>query len=548
MHFNFRQCYRLVVWLLLFAPGFAWAQEPAEKLPAISVERLRADVKYLSSEQLQGRGVGTRGEELATDHIAAQFEKAGLKPMGDRGTYFQAVPLVLVKTGTDATLVSIQGDQTTSFKLEDEFVGVSYSQLTEDFEAEAIFVGHGISAPEFGWDDYKDVDVKGKILILFTNEPPSDDVKFFGGKSLTYYGRWTYKFEEATRRGAKAVFIIHTPETAGYPYSVVKTVKGAQLEREPDTPSLAFAGWLSSRGGEKLLASIGLSVEDAIKKADTRGFKPIPLGTKLKAHIPTAVQKVASKNVIGAIEGSDPTLKSEAVIFTAHWDHLGVRKSATGTEEIYYGALDNASGSAILMELARAWAAMNPKPKRTALFLATTAEESGLLGAFYYAAHPVVPLGKTAMDFNFDNVYPIGEPESIVLNGAERTTAWKALQDTASRHSLTIEPDQRGHLGFYYRSDHFALARGGVPAFSVGRGEKVKGKPADFMKKVSEDFIANIYHTPNDKFHAEWDFAAYPVLMKFTLDAAREVANAPTLPNWLPGDEFRPAREKSGVK
>ncbi len=442
----------------------------------------------------------------------------------------------------------IQGGKSTPFKLEEEFVGMSHTQRSEDFDAEAIFVGHGISAPEFGWDDYKDTDVKGKVVILFTNEPPSDDPKFFNGKSLTYYGRWTYKFEEATRRGATAVFIIHTPETAGYPYSVVRTIKGAQLLRDPGAPALAFAGWMSARAGDKVLASIGLTVEEALKRADTRGFKPIPLGTRLKGHIPTTVQRVASKNVIGAAEGSDPKLKAEIVLFTAHWDHLGVRQSSLGTQEVFSGALDNASGCSILMELARAWTATNPKPKRTALFLATTAEESGLLGASYYAAHPVIPLGMTAINFNFDTVSPIGEPESIVLNGAEKTTVWKLLQDTAARHALAIEPDKRGHLGLFYRSDHFALARAGVPAFSVGRGEKVKGKPADFTKKLTEEFIANVYHTPNDKYREQWDFIGYPVLMRFVLDAARQLANAPTLPNWLPGEEFRAAREASGVK
>ncbi len=285
-----------------------------------------------------------------------------------------------------------------------------------------------------------------------------------------------------------------------------------------------------------------------MKQADTRGFKPIPLGIRLKGHIPTTVRLVNSKNVIGSIEGSDPTLKSEVVLFTAHWDHLGVARTSLGVEEIYSGAQDNGTGSAILMELARAWSVMNPKPKRTALFLATTAEESGLLGAQYYAAHPSVPLGKTAIDFNFDMISPIGEPESIVLNGSERTTAWNTLQETAKRHGLTIEPDLRGHLGHFYRSDHFALARGGVPAFSVGRGEKVKGKPADFTKKITEDFIANTYHTPKDKYHEEWDFAGYPTLIHFSLDAARAFANAPTLPDWLPGDEFRPARQKSWGK
>lgn len=538
----------LTLAIILVGHGLLFAQENNGNHPVISIDRMRADVKYLASDLLQGRGVGSRGEELTTDYIAGQFQKAGLKPAGENGTYFQKVPLVIVKSGPDMTMQMVKGGETTMLKLDDEFVGVSYSQQSEDFSEEAIFVGHGISAPEFGWDDYKDIDVRGKVVILFTNEPPSEDPKFFGGKTLTYYGRWTYKFEEATRRGAKAALIIHTPESAGYPYSVVRTVKEAQLQRDPQSPALAFAGWLSTRGGEKVLASVGLTVTDALKQADTKGFKPVPLGIQLKGHIPTSTRAISSKNVIGMVEGTDPVLKSEVVLFTAHWDHLGISRSTPGVEEIFSGAQDNATGCAILMETARIWSAMNPKPKRSALFLATTAEESGLLGAHHYAAHPVVPLGKTAINFNFDMVSPIGEPESIVMSGAERTTVWQTLQDVAARNSLSIDPDRRGHLGLFYRSDHFALARGGVPAFSVGRGEKVKGKPADFTKKVMEDFIANTYHTSKDKYQEEWDFAGFPVLIRFAIDAAREVGNSSRLPNWLPGDEFRAAREKSGVK
>jgi len=520
---------------------------PGQATPA-SIERIRADVKSLSSESFQGRGVGTRGEELATDYIATQFEKAGLKGAGPNGSFFQSVPLVLVNTGKDATLAMTHQGESASFKIEDEFVGVSYSQKTEEFEAEAVFVGHGISAPEYGWDDYKNIDVKGKVVVLFTNEPPSDDPKFFTGKALTYYGRWTYKYEEATRRGALAALIIHTNETAGYPYSVVKKLNGAQIQRKPEEPALAFAGWLSTQGGNKLLGAANLTVPQALAKADTRGFQPIPLGVKVKGRIPTKVERIVSKNVVGMVEGSDPKLKDEFLLFTAHWDHLGVSKNNLGVEEIYYGALDNASGCSILMELARSWTALNPKPKRSALFLATTAEESGLLGAVYYGKNPLVPLGKTVINFNFDTVYPIGEPESIVLNGAERTTVWPKLQSTAKSLGLEIEADKRAHLGLYYRSDHFALARGGVPAFSVGRGEKVKGQPIDFAKKASEDFIANAYHTPNDKFKEEWDFAAYPILINFTMKAALDLANSSFMPTWNDGDEFLPARIQSGVK
>ena len=539
--------FSLLIALSALACGVHWGtirsdQPPAG--PAISIERIRGDVKYLASAPLQGRGIGSRGEELAIDHIATQFEKAGLKPAGERGTYFQAVPLVMVTTGPKATLAMTKGGETTAFKLEDEFAGVSKSQQTEDFDAEAIFLGHGITAPEFGWDDFKDVDVKGKVVVVFTNEPPSDDPKFFAGKALTYYGRWTYKYEEATRRGAKAVLIIHTNETAGYPYSVVKKLKGAQIQHVEGSHALAFAGWLSARAGDKLLASVGLTVDEALKKADTRGFKAIPLGVRIKGHIPTTVQKIVTRNVLGLVEGSDPALKSEAVLFTAHWDHLGVGKA----DDIYYGALDNATGCAVLLEMARLWAKQEPRPKRSALFLATTAEESGLLGAVYYADHPVIPLGKTALNLNFDTVLPLGVPESIVVSGAERTTAWPLVQEQARKHKLEIEPDKMAHLGYYYRSDHFALARGGVPAFSVFPGEKIKGKPADFARKAMEQYIAKVYHTPADEYRDDWDFSGYPVLMRFAFDVSRDAANAKTLPTWAPGDEFRKARERSGVK
>ncbi|MBI3823005.1 MAG: M28 family peptidase [Planctomycetes bacterium] len=509
--------------------------EPKSGSFTISLDRIRADLKYLASDELQGRGIGSRGEDLSIDYIAKQFEKAKLKPAGDKGTFFQAVPLVMVTTQPTATLSFTKNGQTTAFKIEDEFAGVSKSQQAEDFDAEAIFVGHGITAPEFDWDDYKGIDVKDKVVVCFTNEPPSDDPKFFAGKALTYYGRWSYKYEEATRRGAKAVLIIHTNETAGYPYSVVKKLKGAQIVREPNTHALAFAGWLSQRAGDKLLASVGLTVDEALKKADSKGFKAIPLGVRIKGHIPT-------------VEGSDPKLKSEAVIFSAHWDHLGVGKAAPGSDNIYNGALDNASGCAILLEMARLWASQNPKPKRSAIFFAATAEESGLLGAYYYAAHPSIPLGKTALNLNFDCVLPLGVPESVVVSGAERTTAWPMVQDIARKHKLDIEPDKNAHLGFYYRSDHFALARGGVPAFSVFPGEKVRGKPADFADKAMKEYIAKFYHTPADEYRDDWDFSGYPALMRFAFDVARESANAKSLPTWTEGDEFRKVREKSGVK
>jgi Zn-dependent M28 family amino/carboxypeptidase len=537
----------LLLLVASFLVSVSLAGEP-DQAPEISAERIKAAVAYLASDRLEGRAPGTGGELLATEYLAAEFKKAGLKPIGERGTYFQPVPLVRVATSPKATLRATKGESTLDIPCEEGFSGTSQTQKElEEFDAEAVFVGHGITAPEFGWDDYQDVDVKGKVVVLFTNEPPSDDPKFFGGKALTYYGRWTFKFEEAARRGARACFIIHTPATAGYPYSVVRPLDGAQLERDPGQPALAFAGWLSREAGEKLLGLSGRTVDGALQEADTKGFKPYPLGVRLKGNIPTRVEKITSNNVAGMAEGSDPTLKSEAVVFTAHWDHLGVGRAVLG-DTIYNGAADNATGCALLQELARAWSAQSPKPKRSALFLAVTAEEKGLLGSKYYAQNPLLPLGKTALDLNFDMILPLGVPESVVVTGADRTTVWPLVKAAAEKNRLEIEADQRAHLGIFYRSDHFSMARAGVPSFSVAAGMKIKGKPEGFARKAFEEFNDKVYHSPQDEMHPEWDFSGFVLLARFSLDVARDVANADRLPTWNPGDEFRPAREKSGVK
>jgi Zn-dependent M28 family amino/carboxypeptidase len=537
---------------LLFTWASALAFVPvasaADPFPPLSADRIKADVTTLASDRFEGRGPGTRGELLTTEFLSAEFKKAGLKPLGEKGSYLQPVPLVRVATSPKATLQAVKGDAKQDFAIEEDFSGTTQTQTDlEEFDAEAVFVGHGITAPEFGWDDYKDVDVNGKVVVLFTNEPPSVDPKFFGGKALTYYGRWTFKFEEAARRGAKACFIIHTTETAGYPFSVVRPIDGAQLKRDRKEPALAFAGWMTSRAGEKLLAHAGKTVAAALKEADTKGFRPYSLGVKLKARIPTTVEKFTSSNVVGMVEGSDPALKSECVVFTAHWDHLGVGKAVLG-DAIHNGAADNGTGTALLLELARAWAALPTKPKRSAVFLAVTAEEKGLLGSKYYADHPLVPLGKTAVNVNFDMILPLGVPESVVVTGADRTTAWPVVHAAAKANGLAIEGDQRAHLGIFYRSDHFSMAKAGVPAFSVGGGMKVKGKAEDAVRKTYQEFTDKAYHTPQDEVRPEWDFAGFPVLGKFALELARDLADAARLPTWNPGDEFRPARERSGVK
>jgi len=518
----------------------ALAEEPFQ----FSAERVKASVAHLASDRMEGRGPGTDGEVLATEYIADEFKSAGLKPIAEDGSFFQPVPLVRVVTSPMSTLSVVQDGSKLEIACEDGFSGTCQTQRAlEEFDAEAIFVGHGITAPEFGWDDYQDIDVKGKVVVLFTNEPPSEDPQFFGGTALTYYGRWTFKFEEAARRGAKACLIIHTNETAGYPYSVVKPLDRAQLKLTDDQPLLAFAGWLSQTAGAKLLGLSGRTVESALKEANTRGFKPYLLGVNMQGKISTKVENFISHNVVGMVEGSDPALKSEAVVFTAHWDHLGIGRPVLG-DTIYNGAADNATGCGLLLELARAWSAQTSKPRRSAIFLAVTAEEKGLLGSKYYCEHPLVPLAKTALGLNFDMILPLGIPETVVVNGADRTTIGLTVRRLAEKNHLGIEADPRAHLGTFYRSDHFSFAQAGVPAFSVAQGTKIAGKPADFASMAIKEFNDKAYHSPQDDLKPEWDFAGFVVLARFAFEIGVEVANTNQWPTWNKDDEFRPARDK----
>jgi Peptidase family M28 len=508
----------------------------------ISGERIREHIKFLADDLLEGRGVGSRGGQLAARYIAAQLALADARPAGDAGTYFQKVPLIGASTQPGATLSAVGRGQTSTFRWLDDYVGVSQTQQPASvFEAEAIFVGHGITAPEFNWDDFKGVDVTGKVLILFTNEPPSNDPKFFAGPALTYYGRWTYKYEEAARRGAKAVFIIHTTPTAGYSFDVVRSSWGKedpQLRLSPGDPALAFAGWLTNEAGQRLLALAGRNVDELLAAANAKDFHPIPLGIRIRGNMPTQIRQFESENVAAVFPGSDPQLKEQAVIFSAHWDHLGIATPVNG-DEIYNGAVDNASGCAVLLELARAWSNLNPKPRRSALFLAVTAEEAGLRGSQYYARHPIFPAGKTALDLNFDSIFPFGRAKDVFLTGAERTTFWPVVQRAARQMELEIKPESHPEQGHYYRSDHFSMAYAGIPAFSIEFG---------YGGNLVEGYSAKHYHQPSDEYDASWNMAGMEQAAQLGLRIGLDAANQDKLPSWNAGDEFLPARQRSGVK
>ena len=382
---------------------FAGTLLASAQMHLIEAERIRPHVKLLSSDLLEGRGVGQRGGQLAVAYIESQLAAAGLKPGGDNGTFLQKVPLRVVEVLPGAELSASAGGKTVGFRWLDDFVGTSHAQQpAAAFDLDAVFVGHGIVAPEYNWNDYKGVDVHGKAVVMFTNEPPSDDPNFFKGKALTYYGRWTYKYEEAARQGAVAAILIHTTPTASYGWQVLRANgrPQPQIRRKAGEPALSLAAWVTTDAGNQLLGLAGHNVEEMLKAADTRGFQASALGkVKIRGKLSFKVSDIETHNVVGLAPGADPKLAAEAVVFSAHWDHLGVGLPVNG-DSIYNGALDNATGTAMLIEMGRAWAAMSPKPLRSAYFVAVTAEESGLLGSRYFAENPAHP-GRT----------PRGEPE-----------------------------------------------------------------------------------------------------------------------------------------
>ncbi len=511
-------------------------------------ERIAAHVKFLSSDSLEGRGVATRGEVLATEYIATQFALAGLQPVGDGGTYFQKVSLVGVESLPETKLSWVRQGPAITMKLLDDFVAVNRRQRTDEaVNAEVVFVGHGISAPEYEWDDYKGVDVKGKVVLLFTNEPPSDDPDFFAGKALTYYGRWTFKYEEALRRGALGAIIIHTPDTAGYPWEVVRNSWGhanPYVRLQPGEPALAVAAWVTAEVGEQLVASTGRNLVELLELANSSDFRPIALGLRLQGRIASRITTLNTHNVLGIVEGSDPDRKSEAVLYTAHWDHLGMGVSVEG-DDIYNGAVDNATGCGVIVELAGAFAQLTPPPPRSIIFAAVTAEEGGLRGSEFYARHPVVPAGMTAVNLNFDGLLPLGPSQDVTLPGYDRTTIKRLVERTADKLGLFILPEAHPEQGYYYRSDHFSLAKAGVPAFSLRLTGDSLGRSPGSGKKAREAYVANHYHQPSDEFDPSWDFSGLEQLARFGFEIGRRVAELPSLPTWNPGDEFLAAREKS---
>jgi Zn-dependent M28 family amino/carboxypeptidase len=555
--------------LLSFMPhlvSFSSAQTSSTLPPAVAAaqksidpEAIRAHVKFLADDLLEGRAPGVRGGDLAAKYIATQFALDGLKPGGDNGTYLQQINFFGMTVKRDATTFALTAGTGAPMPLRfgpDYVVNNPRHTPIADIDAHIVFVGYGVTAPEYDWDDYAGVDVHGKVVLIIVGDPPSDDPKFFAGKALTYYGRWTYKYEQAARKGAIGALIIHRTDLASYPWSVVQNSWGGEKTYLADdrNPQVAAAAWIHHDVSDKLFAAAGRHNTDAeIDAAGKRGFKAVELPVKLRAHIESTVRPYQSPNVIGILPsanspricgGLDCHSPDQAVIYTAHYDHLGMDPTKSG-DNIYNGAVDNATGCAVILELARAWASMKTPPPHTVIFASVTAEEQGLLGSEYLGQHPPIPAGQIALDLNFDAIQPFGEPLEISVAGAERTSFYSTVEATARRFGMAIVPDAHPEAGHYYRSDHFSMARVGVPAFSIDEGTLYKGHDAAWGLGKDDDYTANRYHNVSDNYTPDMDFSGNAKLARFGLELGWQALTAPATVSWHSGDEFLPAREKS---
>jgi Zn-dependent M28 family amino/carboxypeptidase len=501
---------------ILAADELALRLEPA--LEAITPDGMLAHIKILASDEFEGRAPGTKGEELSVKYISDQFKQTGLKPGNPDGAYTQEVPLAGIKS--ESRMSFVIGDKTIDLKYPDDFIASS-ARLQPEIKidnSDVVFVGYGVVAPEYGWDDFKGLDVRGKTLLMLIGDPPIPDPKdpskldekMFKGKAMTYYGRWTYKYEIAAQKGAAAAVIIHETVPAGYPYSVVRT-SWAKENYEIDSPNknmeaVGARSWITLDVAKKLLADCGQDFDALKKSAITKKFRPVALKAKANIDIKQQLRSFKSHNVVGKLEGSDPKLRDEYVLYTAHWDHLGRHPELQG-DQIFNGAIDNASGVASVIELATAFTKINPPPKRSVLFMATTAEEAGLLGAKYYAEHPLYPLEKTLADINIDTVNPWGKTRDFEDLSDNNSTLDDLLAAAAKRNGRMMTPNSEPEKGNFYRADHFEFSKLGVPALYTRGGKDFIGKPANFGQQKRDDYTAHHYHQVSDEVDPNWDFS-----------------------------------------
>lgn len=564
---------KIMMWLglcsalsALALAGLAQVRQTAGKdarLPAdvrnasatITAAELLRHIKALSGDEYEGRAPGTRGEELTVQYITAEFKRLGLKPGNTDGTYVQKVPLAGL-TAEPVASFNV-GGRTLALKHKEDYVALSRRFVPEvNVEnSEVVFVGYGIVAPEFGWDDYKGVDVRGKTILMLVNDPPIPDPrdpsrmdeKMFKGRAMTYYGRWMYKYEIAAAKGAAAAVIIHETGPAGYAWEVPAANAGREsfdiVAPDRNMSRAAVESWLHLDKARELLAASGQDFEALKRAAMSRDFKPVPLKAQASFTIKSKLREVQSRNLIAKLDGSDPKLRDEYLIYSAHWDHLGRDESLEG-DQIYNGAIDNASGVAWMLEIAKAYTRLKRPPKRTILFLSPTAEEKGLLGARYYATNPLYPLERTLADINMDIMNQWGRTRAIVSVGYGNTTLEDMLVEQAATQGRTVKPDPEPEKGYFYRSDHFELAKQGVPALTfLFPGTDYIGKPESYGQQKREEYVSRDYHKVSDEIKPDWDLSGAVEDTQLLFEVGYRVAEGNTWPEWKPGTEFKARRE-----
>jgi Zn-dependent M28 family amino/carboxypeptidase len=530
---------------------------PDAALRSFSADRILGHIRTLSSDEFEGRGPGSKGEQFTIKYLEDQYRSSGLEPGNPDGTYQQSVPLVSITPDKSMKLTFTGHGRTLEPKFQDDFV--AWSKRVADsssVDADMIFVGYGVQAPEFQWDDFKGADVKGKVIVVLINDPPVPDPsnpakldpKIFGGAAMTYYGRWTYKFEKAAQMGAAGCVIIHQTERAGYPWEVVRNSwSGTQFDlAAPDKNMgrLAVESWITLDFATKLFHLAGQDLDKLIQAAAGRDFKPVPLGIHEKLTIHNSLQNIDSHNVIAKVTGSDPELRNSYVIYTAHWDHFGIGPEVNG-DKIYHGAVDNASGSAALLEIARAYKQLSRPPSRTILFLSVTGEEQGLLGSQFYAEHPLYPLARTATNINMDGMNVHGLTRDIVQIGRGVSTLDEIIEAVAKEQGRVVKSDPEPEKGYYYRSDHFEFAKKGVPAFDPNEGVDFIGKPEGWGLEVRRKYTAENYHKPSDTIKPDWELSGAVQDCQLFFLVGYRIANDPQMPEWKPGAEFKAIRDAS---
>ncbi len=538
---------------LLLAPALG-AQRPqpqAATLPPISAAEIESHIRFLSSDLLEGRGPATRGGQITEQYLASELRSYGVAP-ANNGSYFQRVPIDIVEADSATLRAEVTGKAAATLRYPEDITVWAGASVTESgANAPIVFVGYGSTAPEYKWDDFKDVDVRGKILLVLVNDPPAPAAEptLFGGKAMTYYGRWTYKFEEAERRGAAGMLIIHNTERAGYGWPTVVgswAKEQRMLPRDPTLPPpLGFQGWITESAITTLLQEAGLDLADLQLRAMSRDFRPVDTGLILDIDFTNTVEHLESNNVVGLVEGTDPQAKDEYVMLSAHWDHLGIGPAVDG-DSIYNGALDNASGTADLLAVARQLSRGAPV-KRSVLIAFVTAEESGLLGSQFLAMNPLVPTAQIVAVLNVDGGNVIGESTDLTVLGDVKSSLGPSLAKLIEPRGMTISPDAFPERGFFYRSDHFSFAKAGVPSVSIGEGEKFVGHTVEWARQQADDYTTNRYHQPGDEFDESWDLAGAVQLSNIVLDFARQLANSSGWPSWAADAEFKRVKPRPAM-